>query len=234
MSVEAVRILRIWQDTQAEDSRSWDSLGTMVCWHRRYRLGDRHEFRTPEEFLAWVEEAGRENFVILPLYLCDHGGLAMRTVPFGDPWDSGQVGWIYAEKSEVCSAFGVPEVTKEVAARAEEVLRAEVDNYDRWLRGDVYGFSLFLLQDGRLSLEDSCGGFYGDGVDNGILEYVPGDFRPLLEEARCIHAGQVFVLRGRESLKFDSPREFLDFTKADPALGELEGLYACLREFFAA
>lgn len=234
MSVEAVRILRIWQDTRAEDPRTRDNLGTMVCWHRKYRLGDRHKFRTPEEFLAWVEEAGRENFVILPLYLCDHGGLSMQTVPFGDPWDSGQVGWIYAGKPEVCSAFGVPELTEEVAARAEEVLRAEVDDYDRWLRGDVYGFSVFALQNGRLSLEDSCGGFYGDGVDSGILDCVPEDFRPLLREAGRICGGQVFVLWGGEGFEFDSPREFLEFAKADPALREFGELYACLRGILAA
>ena len=32
--------------------RDWDgNIGTMVCWHRRYDLGDKHEYDTPEEFL---------------------------------------------------------------------------------------------------------------------------------------------------------------------------------------
>ena len=28
----------------------------------------------------------------------DHSGLAMQTASFNDPWDSGQVGWIYVSK----------------------------------------------------------------------------------------------------------------------------------------
>ena len=27
-------------DEDAESSREWDNLFTMVCWHRRYNLGD--------------------------------------------------------------------------------------------------------------------------------------------------------------------------------------------------
>lgn len=30
--------------------REWDNLGTMVCWHGRYLLGDKHDYRDPESF----------------------------------------------------------------------------------------------------------------------------------------------------------------------------------------
>jgi hypothetical protein len=30
----------------------WDNFGSMVCWHRRYTLGDEHDFETPRDFLA--------------------------------------------------------------------------------------------------------------------------------------------------------------------------------------
>lgn len=36
--------LRILYDRLPESPRSWDNLGIMVCWHRRYDLGDRHNF----------------------------------------------------------------------------------------------------------------------------------------------------------------------------------------------
>lgn len=73
-----------------ENPRAFDNLGTMVCFPRRYNLGDPHPFSTPEQFLE--EITPREAF-ILPLYLYVHSGMAMSTGPFNDPWDSGQMGW---------------------------------------------------------------------------------------------------------------------------------------------
>jgi hypothetical protein len=41
--------INIFPDGDAPNPRKeFDSLGTMVCFHRRYNLGDRHEFRDPE------------------------------------------------------------------------------------------------------------------------------------------------------------------------------------------
>ena len=44
-----------------------------------------------------------EKYLMLPLYLYDHSGLAMSTESFSGraphaEWDSGQVGWIYVSK----------------------------------------------------------------------------------------------------------------------------------------
>ncbi|MEW6770135.1 MAG: hypothetical protein AB1330_01900 [Bacillota bacterium] len=44
-------VLRVYVDDFPEDPRSWDNLGTMVCWHKRYRLGDKHNFSTVRDFL---------------------------------------------------------------------------------------------------------------------------------------------------------------------------------------
>ena len=39
-------------DTDTQDTpRDWDNLGTMICWHRRYDLGDKHGYADPESFL---------------------------------------------------------------------------------------------------------------------------------------------------------------------------------------
>lgn len=37
-------------DTCGEGPREWDNLGTMVCWHRRYNLGDKHQYADPDDF----------------------------------------------------------------------------------------------------------------------------------------------------------------------------------------
>jgi hypothetical protein len=162
-----------------------DNFGKMLCWHRRYSLGDEHDYKDSQHFLqnllfdklAYCPEhshgkpvydyikqgkaqyarlehnrttqewelyesnhvhGGKDWFrlsscpadlerkdvpgwfldecigllqtnellelteqiqglVILPLYLYDHGGITISCSPFSCPWDSGQVGWIYAD-----------------------------------------------------------------------------------------------------------------------------------------
>ena len=44
-------VLKIMVDENAQNPREWDNLGTMVCFHRRYNLGDQHSYRDPREFL---------------------------------------------------------------------------------------------------------------------------------------------------------------------------------------
>lgn len=47
-----------------------------------------------------------EKYIVLPLYLYDHSGITMNTTGFSCPWDSGQVGWIYASKEDALKEFG--------------------------------------------------------------------------------------------------------------------------------
>lgn len=179
--------LIVEREDYPDNPRSWDNIGTMVCFHSRYNLGDKHYYGSPAEFLLdllndadlgsidgaaredileagsgifeevyhfWletqckqdvrdvldflrdeyegfsIESIGRflarknwdlfcvswlspsdievnelydlvratDKYVILPLYLYDHSGITISTEPFSCPWDSWQVGWIYAPK----------------------------------------------------------------------------------------------------------------------------------------
>jgi len=205
-----VKLLKIWRDECPENPCSWDNLGTMVCWHRRYNLGDQHDFRSPEDFQEWVKEIGRKNFVILPLYLYDHSGITISTTPFSCPWDSGQVGWIYVTKTCLREEFGVKRITKNIIRRAEEILRAEVKTYDQYLRGEVYGFTAYEVAGGNIVKIDSCGGFYGDDPEeNGILEHVPGELREPLRKAGYLRHGLVVTEDGNELSDKREVRRFL-------------------------
>lgn len=109
--------LSIYYDTNPMNPREWDNLGTMVCWHRRYDLGDEQAqniglYNSWEEWLeneVLIPNGGEENVVYLPLYLYDHGGITMNTTGFSCPWDSGQVGWIYATKDRFRKETGYTE-----------------------------------------------------------------------------------------------------------------------------
>ena len=144
-------------DMSPESPREWDNLGKMICWHRNYELGDKHSFRDNQEFMVWWKEEGKGG-ILLPLALLDHSGLSMwvgsEASPF-DPggWDSGQVGWIYATKEMIVKEYG-----KNKRKLAEKVLRGEVETYDQYLKGDVYGY---IIKNPDGETVDSCWGFYG-------------------------------------------------------------------------
>lgn len=163
--------IRVMADPDGESPREWDNLGTMVCWHNRYNLGDvdgEREYESPESFL---EEIG-DDVIILPLYLYDHSGITMNTTGFSCPWDSGQVGYIYVSLEKVREEYKWKRITKKRREHIEKYLTGEVETYDMFLRGDVYGFNITREdEDGEEVDIDSCWGFYG-GDDPYMTEEV--------------------------------------------------------------
>jgi hypothetical protein len=144
--------ITLWVDEHAESPREWDNMGTMVCFHKRYDLGDKHEY-TMDELNKLVQ---RPKIISLPLYLYDHSGLTISTSPFSCPWDSGQVGYIFVSPSKVRKDMCVKVITDEVIAKAKALLQSEVDMYDAYVRGSVCGYT--VQKEGRTV--DSVGGYY--------------------------------------------------------------------------
>ncbi len=165
------------RDQHPESPRDWDNLGVMACWHRRYALGDKQPRESPDE---WLQDHAPPGSVVLPLYLLDHGGLTMSTRSFGDPWDSGQVGWVVATPDAIRNSFTCKRITKKTRERVKACLEAEVTTYDAYLRGDIWGY--VVASHGDADPEDSCFGFYGDALD-GMKGYVPEALHGELEEA---------------------------------------------------
>lgn len=80
------------------------------------------------------------NAILLPLSLYDHSGLAMNTIGFHCPRDSGQVGFIYVTLKTVREEVGTKRVTKALREKAEDILRGEFVSYDAYLGGWVFGY----------------------------------------------------------------------------------------------
>ncbi len=78
----------------------------------------------------------KAGWLILPLYLYDHGGITMNTTGFYCPWDSGQVGYIYLTPTEIAAEYG--DTSPESYERARKYLIGEVETYDQYLTGDVH------------------------------------------------------------------------------------------------
>lgn len=158
--------LRIFHDDCPDSPREWDNIGTMVCFHNRYKLGDNTDYRK-EDYNSWgelkqgiIENEGE--CVILPLYLYDHSGITISTSPFSCPWDSGQIGFIFVSKHKI-KEEGIDE------DRVTDILKGEVETYDQYLTGDVYLYEIYRLRTCDLGciheeLVDSCGGFFDKDI----------------------------------------------------------------------
>lgn len=167
----------IIQDTDPESPRTWDNLGTMVCFHSKYDLGDKHDY-DHRDYSSWEEMKEdiikRENVgVILPLFLYDHSGITMNTTGFSCRWDSGQVGFIFISKEKIRKEYGVKRISKKMLDRVKGYLVGEIETYDQYLVGDVYGYR---ITDTETNEElDSCWGFYGSDYcmeeGKGIVDY---------------------------------------------------------------
>ena len=153
--------------------RDRENFGIMVCFHKRYDLPNDLKLKS-ESFEGWEEL--KEELIknhnakyILPIYMYDHSGITIKTTSFGDPWDSGQIGYIFTTQEKL-DEFGIS-----LEPTALDMLREEINMFDKYLTGDVYGIIKYewitCKECGHTDKEvkDSCWGFYGsDFKQNGL------------------------------------------------------------------
>ena len=184
--------LKIFYDDCPNDPRTWDNISTMICFHNRYNLGDSHNYSS-SDFNSWSEfekqlKIDYDIAVILPLYLYDHSGITIRTTPFSCSWDSGQVGFIFITKEELRSTYGIKRITKKWLEKVEKYLVSDVEVYDQYLTGDIYGYELvekIECECGHVeeNVLDSCWGFFGNDLkENGILDNLNDEERSIVEQ----------------------------------------------------
>ena len=171
--------LEIFDDLNPCSPREFDNLGTMVCFHRRYNLGDKTELKS-SDFSSWEELENylykeEDALIAIPVFMYDHSGLWINTTGFSCPWDSGQIGYIYISKEKVRREYSCKRISKKLKKMIREMLCSEVDLYNDYLSGNVYGFTLTDKENAE-EINSSCG-FYGtDYIENGIFDYVSSYF----------------------------------------------------------
>lgn len=163
--VDGLRV-SLHSDDDPESPREWDNCAVLACEHRHYNLGDGTLAdaigRTPDEFksLRHLERyltLAHGAVVVVPLYLYDHSGISMSTGSFigraqHAEWDSGMVGIAWITR-DVCER----EFNGDVEA-ARKCLEGEVETYDQYLTGDVWGYVVETPAGDHL---DSLWGIYG-------------------------------------------------------------------------
>ena len=198
-----MKTVKIKQDSFLSSPReSMDNLGTIVYKHSRYILGDESisdpnvwlsskldinifKYGTQQEILEYLIGKFEEKYIVLPVYLYDHSGITISTTPFSCRWDSGQVGYIYVSKEDVCKEYSVKRISPKIRETVLRVLNAEIEMLDYHLRGDVYGYEIV---DENGEVEDSCWGFYGtDWDDNGLKSNIPEELQSQLDSIEIIY-----------------------------------------------
>ena len=151
-------------DNIYETSRDWDNLGTMVCWHKRYTLGDwkvvKEDFPNVDDFRDFTNE---NQLIYLELHLYDHSGISISSRSFlgrahHAEWDSGQVGWIYATIEKIKEEYGWKRLSKQRIALIIKILEAEVKTYNHYISGNIWWFGITDSQGEEI---ESCGNFLG-------------------------------------------------------------------------
>lgn len=182
---------------EAGNPREWSQLGLMMIDYSGYTLGDEQE-RPNREFtcedcegsgltddeddcpkcegtgtieLDWFESIKREYgaTVVLPLFVYEHSGLAIKAGtnmgsidprgvnPFdSDAWDTSMVGFIF-DRPERHEELGTDPANVE---ETERQLRGEVSEYDDYLQGYVYGY--VVEHEGEH--KESCWGFLDGNI----------------------------------------------------------------------
>lgn len=172
--------ISLYQDSDSENPRSWDNLGTMLCWHRNYSIGDEKpaHLSDPEDALTWAQDAAKNGeIVMLMIRGYDHGRLSIRAYgsgvapdyPFNDYWDSGWLGFIYATRERILDEFSAKRMTPALKTKVAGILAAEVDTFNAWGNNNVVGYVIETVDETRPALDDSCWGYY---PQDGSFEYV--------------------------------------------------------------
>jgi hypothetical protein len=169
-------IVRTYADDDLWNPRDADNYSKMICFHRLYDLGDKHDY-DHNDYNGWEEMKKaiikeEKPLVILPLYLYDHSGITISTSPFSCRWDSGQIGFVIATRKQKELLYGKKRL---LTAKLEEYVKQEVAEYDRYLRGEGYGVCVFKTEKcekGHIHEEEihSCWGFSeeNDAIEEGL------------------------------------------------------------------
>lgn len=132
---------------------------------------------TLEEAVAAVKDSmaqriNKNYHAILPIYIYEHSGIALCTVPFSDIWDSACIGFAAANINDFMKQriSDTPVSRCEAMHRAEDCIRNELEAYSDYLAGNCWQY---CITDENGNVVDSCSGFIGDDLEkNGILNYI--------------------------------------------------------------
>lgn len=148
----------------------------------------------------WAAVQRCSDIIARPLYLYDHSGITIRMSrgggnPFSCQWDSGMVGFVMMTKAMILSNWMKPatgRLSAKLKAQAEDLMAGEVETYDMYLTGDVWGYVVEKIDPEEPEEEgeevDACWGMFGSDYakeegESVLQHYASEEPQLALEEA---------------------------------------------------
>ena len=167
--------LVIQYDRDTESPREWFTLGVLLLVGNYKGSGDQDDTlrevvnetaelaTSSENHLNLLKEKLGDKLAIFPVSKYEHGGVSFSRGITGG-FDSSHCGFYFVNKKD--NELGTKEKDFEL------VIDAELDNFNSYANGDVYGF---VLYDDNGEIEHSCWGFY-DPKHEDIREHLPKEW----------------------------------------------------------
>lgn len=173
---------KVYFDPDPISPAEWDTLGTIYSNSRGYDPC-KHKI---DEILVEGDDGFMHidpEYVSVPIYCYEHGGIALhtaRTGQFADKWDSGLFGVMAVHKDKIKEeGFGDIRI-KSNLDNVINCLSSEVESWNMYYQGIVFGY-VVENEDGCET--DSCWGFYGfDGAEEAMAEGI-GIIDAIVDEA---------------------------------------------------
>lgn len=154
------------------------------------------------EKLQLIDETGE--VVMLPISMYEHSGITLwlgsKDGHFDSQWDCSSIGFSYVEKSTA---------EKEMPQRklddgqendwkkwAYDMMEGEMETYDQFVRGEVYGYMIEDENGEEGSDTDLCGcwGFYGDDGKKDMIEEAKADIDSYLKKKVELRENNINVI----------------------------------------
>ena len=140
------------EDAENADPRDADNFCTLIFFGPSRRLGDDHGY-DPKDYYCWDEltaavEANTPGGIVKPVYRFEHGGIALSTsdrkfrAVDSAGWDWSQIGFAIVTAQGIRDTYLRKRITKKLREQAEALVDAEVEEYSKFLNGEVYYFGV--------------------------------------------------------------------------------------------
>lgn len=117
----------------------------------------------------------KHKVLVVPVYAYIHSGIALSTGSFSCPWDSGQIGIVVVTQDDL-KKLGLEDKTEK---EIEGYVKNDIEYINNVLNGNMWYFNVEKIEqcnscgNEQGEIEDSCGGFVGDDLENtGLLDVV--------------------------------------------------------------
>lgn len=147
-------ILTIEYDCDCENPREFCNIGKFCVPERCKYIDSEMDFY---DFESMDKRKMEREYLFVPVYVYEHGGIAMNITGFSCPWDSGQIGYYVVTKEDIRREYDCKRITKSIREKVINCIKSEVELYAKYLNGECYYYN---IEDAEGNFIDGCGGFF--------------------------------------------------------------------------